>query len=697
MKKLLLIVALLAIIASAEAQEPTDSVGSQTLNEVVVQGLSERTSSKVTTYLPSSKQKNASQNGYDLLYFMGIPPISINPMDLAVTDNTGGAVSIFINYMPASQDEMFGLYPENVRKVEYIEFPSDPRFRGAPRVINIIVQEYAYGGYTKLSASESFVADFSSDVNLFSKFTYKKMTYDIFAGTTYANSHHSYNNTESIFTLKDDNGSDYTITRGEYADKAHGRAVKYPVTLRATYNTEKIQIRNTLGFSHSAFPKLSQSGKLTFSPGIAEGYTYQRSNPERSNSANYEGILFFVLPHNFSINATPIFQYSHNNKYLNYFTSGDESIIRDARENAYKIGLSAYINKHIGNKHVLMLGVRADYLINRLSYTGNVDYNDHYYIGSIGGEAAYQLQTQKVSLYTSLGIAYEETGINKIKHTETYPFAHLQFQYSPNSRSSFTINSQYVNNTPEINAKSSDVLQENEFLYITGNPNLKNYSELTLTLGYTWFQSNKFNLTAYAKYHEMFDRAIRIYEPYDGGHSLLRKDINNGNFINGRIGVSASLKLLDNTLQFYLSPQMNFYRSTGVYDKNYNPFQVYVHGTYYLNNFYFQVFYMSPDKSMFDYAPATQKSRNYYGLIVGWGNSNWNLRLSAYNMFNKKWDRGDLWLSSPLYTEHKEYFGNSFHAKINLSVTYTFGYGKKLKPGDEVGAQSGANSAIIKD
>ena len=102
MKKLIVIIITFPMIASAHIQEPTDTIASQTLNEVVVEGLTASTSAKATTYLPSSKQKNASQNGFDLLYFMGIPQISINPMDLSVTDNTGGAVSLFINYMPAS-------------------------------------------------------------------------------------------------------------------------------------------------------------------------------------------------------------------------------------------------------------------------------------------------------------------------------------------------------------------------------------------------------------------------------------------------------------------------------------------------------------------------------------------------------------------------------------------------------------------
>ena len=88
---------------------------------------------------------------------MAMPQIQINPVSEAVTDNAGGEVAIFINFLEASKEEMEGLRTPDVKKVEYLEFPTDPRFRGAQRVINIIVQEYAYGGYTKLTTNETAV------------------------------------------------------------------------------------------------------------------------------------------------------------------------------------------------------------------------------------------------------------------------------------------------------------------------------------------------------------------------------------------------------------------------------------------------------------------------------------------------------------------------------------------------------------
>lgn len=696
MKKLLIIAIFLQLFVGTQAQDSVDSIASQTLNEVVVEGLTATTTAKATTYVPSSKQKNAAQNGFDLLYFMGIPQIRVNPLDNSVTDNAGGDVAIFINYMPASSEEMQGLRTADVRRVEFLEFPTDPRFRGAQRVINIIVQEYDYGGYTKISAGETFFSG-NTTANLYSKFSYKKMTCDLYVGADYTSSRHLFNNTESTYTLKNAEGNDFLLTRKEQTESSQLKHNEYPVTFRATYNSGKIQIRNTFGYSHTAFPVLFQSGNLIYSPGLAENFHFERSNPSRSNSVNYTGMFYFTFPYDFSINATPTFTYSHNNNNLFYSTTASEAIIRKAREDAYNYRIDVYANKRIGQKHLVMAGINGGDNINRLNYTGSYDYSDRFHNSFVAALAAYQFQTQKINLYADLGLCWEQSEINGVKNTDTYPFLHINFRFSSNSKNAMSAYFQYASNTPGIDMKASDILQDNEFMYITGNPLLKNSRHITLNLSYTWILSNKFSLSAYTNFFEMLIRQLTIYESFDDGHALIRNYVNNGNFIQEQIGATANWKTLNDNLQIYGGAEMRFFRSTGIYNKTYTPFKFFVQATYYLNGFYFQASYQTAERNMFSNAPRIYKSHPNYGITAGWGNSNWNVRLGAYNLFNKKWESADLWISSPLYSEHRTNYGTKAHAWINLAATYTFGYGKKVQRGNEVGAQSGANSAIIKN
>ena len=692
----LLILCATATIAAMAQTETPGSVKTQNLDDVVVEAQMQRTSPTSTTYTPSGKQKNAAQNAIDLLWHMAIPQIKINPIDNSVTDNAGEGVSLFFNYMPASKEDVEGLRTADVRRVEYLEFPSDPRFRGAQRAINFIIQEYEYGGYTKVTADEDFLIGLSSNANIFSKFAYKKMTYDLYVAANNLNRHHSGYDIDGKYTLKDSNGKDYALTRNETTDNSHSRQNQYPVTFRASYNTEKVQISNTLGYSHSANPIQEQNGSLTYSPAVEQDYSYSRSNPSHSNSLSYQGNYFFVLPKDYSVNFNPQFSYSHNNNSLTYTTSSTEPIIRDARENAYYYRVNAYINKRFAQKHTLMLGINTGNTINRLQYTGNASYSDRFSNPFVSGQLCYQSQIQKFSLYADAGVLWERTSINTIKNDDVYPYVHFNIRYTPNNKNAFSAYFQFANNTPGIDQKASDLLRDNEVMYITGNPSLDNSRHITFNINYTWLPSNVFNMSAYGRYFELFDRFITAYEPFDNGRALLRTYINDGNYVQSEIGIAAILNLFNKSLQLYVSPNQKFYRSTGVFDKSFYPFQITAQATYYLKQWYFQAYYQSHQKMMFTGSPTTYRSRDFYSLSAGWSNSDWNISLTAYNIFNSNWSTSDRYIQSPLYAEHRTTYGTNSHARLNLSVTYTFGYGKKVKRGNEVGEQSGVSSAIMK-
>ncbi len=666
------------------------------LKSVTVEGEYASLLSDRSIYRPTQRQKNASQNAIDLLKQMGIPQIRVNPITNVVTNNAGLEVAMFINYLPASSEELEGLRTLDVKRVEYIEFPTDSRFRGVLRVINFIVQKYEYGGYTKITANENFLIGLSSRANVFSKFTYKKMAYDLFFGANNWDSHHIGKSLDGTYTLKDYEGKCYSLTRAETINDSHFKQDQMPVAFRATYATEKIQIRNTLGYTYVDISANNQQGNLTYRPSNETDYTYNRANPSRSNSLSYQGSFFFSLPKQFSVDFSPRFNYSRGNDYMSYEASNTSEIVRNARENIYNYRVDSYLEKKFGQKHMAILGINGGNNINHLNYSGTNVYRDRFHNAFVAGLLGYQLQDSKIRLYTDIGVYWNKSDINGITYYDSYPFIHSNLSYSLSNKNSLSAFIQYSNATPGINQKSPDILKENEYMYITGNPFLKNSRNLMINLSYTWMPSNSFGLSAFGNVNEFFNRQLIVYDSYNEGQALIRRYVNSGNYFNGEIGFAANWKLFNGKLQLYASPKQSFYRSTGIYNKSYTPFPITIQATCYVNNFYFMTSYKSADKHMFTASPQIYRDRNYHSFTAGWADSNWNIRLEGIDFFNKGWVAAKIVTETPLYSECIENIGTLSHCRINVTTTYTFGYGKKVQRGNEVGEQSGGSSAILK-
>lgn len=90
------------------------------------------------------------------------------------------------------------------------------------------------------------------------------------------------------------------------------------------------------------------------------------------------------------------------------------------------------------------------------------------------------------------------------------------------------------------------------------------------------------------------------------------------------------------------------------------------------------------------------RSRGFHLFSIGWGNGIWAVNLAARNIFNKGRE-SETWVKqSALYSEYRRVYAPGAYASLKLSVTYTLGYGKKVRRGDEAGAQEGVPSAIIR-
>ncbi|MBD5220689.1 MAG: hypothetical protein HDS72_10750 [Bacteroidales bacterium] len=646
-------------------------------------------------YVPSSQQKKASQNALDLLRRMAIPQLVINPADNAVRDVFGNSVAIFINSHKAENDELQGMKMTDVRKVEYIEFPTDPRFNGEQRVVNFIMAEYEYGGYTKATEDITTLNGFRNISTVFSKFTYRKMTYDIFAGGTNKNHHHlGWDSSEEYHIVSD--GQDETVKRRETLGDSHTRSNEYPLTFRASYFSPKFTARNSLSFTHFSAPEQNVGGELTAGPNPENNYSYNRATPNRNNNVQYSGEFWGLLTPNMSLSLTPNFGHTHRNNTSIYESSLMPSVINNSViENTYHYSLKTNGLIAAGQKSQFTLFLVYSLFNHRLAYNGTYNMEDSFSNSTIGGNVGYRYRNRNLWLRLSAGLSYERNSINSVITHDVAPNLGTSVAWTFRTKNQLSAYINLQSSTPGIDWRVDDVVRSNEYLYLTANPHLKHWNNLNSNLAYNRFHSNALSMAIFSGYDRAFNRVATVYRPFMDGAAVIRTYENNGDFSRFYVGAQINYKLFSNALQLSANVTQNFYRTSGIYDNSLGSFRMQVQAAYYWNAFNVVASYGNPERLLTENSNVVIRRQDFHYVAFGWGNGTWNLQLSARNIFRNSWHASTWTRTAPLYSETRYEYDPSAHRSITLSATYTIGYGKKIQHGDEVGAQSTTPSAIL--
>lgn len=282
------------------------------------------------------------------------------------------------------------------------------------------------------------------------------------------------------------------------------------------------------------------------------------------------------------------------------------------------------------------------------------------------------------------------------KDDSATPWIDFSLQYSPNNRHSVRGEFHHMKSIPSSSYRSATIIQSNPLISYTGNPTLVPYGSYDVGMNYSFIPNNKFSFSAYASTWIVDNRYVYDYVPTETG--ILRTIRQpGGGYSQWTYGAYASLRLFGSKLQLTAQLSGRSVHNGEPYNLDKTKLSYALQATYYLGNWNFSGLYYAPQGRPDGCMVGTWiKTKSYYHISAGWSKSSWNLQLQCSNFARWNWKSNKYIMHSSYYDRTEQTYSINDHAMARLSVTYTFGFGKKIQRGNEASQQSGVNSGILK-
>ncbi|MDE6823423.1 MAG: outer membrane beta-barrel family protein [Duncaniella sp.] len=665
------------------------------LGTVTVEADNAQLYSDKSIYRPSETQKKASISGSDLLNRMAIPQLGVISGNSIVT-NGGKPVAVFIDYLPATEKDLQAMRVSDVKRVEYLEYPSDPRLQGSAYVVNFIMQQYEYGGYAKFYGTGSLLNGHTEQGIANVRMQYKRMTYDLM-GSAYDNGiNHSGEEMKETFRLPQEDGSLKQFIRKSETTGSQQERGNYYLIFRATYNSDKVQASSLINTNLDRQPTTVQNGFVSYSPEIAPNSEYNSSSSKFSKFISYDGYYFFNLPKSNSFIFNPKYSLSHTEQNSSYLEEGYSSIRNSATDNTNKLSADIKLKHDFGKFGSLLAYAKGSYQYNRTLYSGTADALDRTKATRLGTGVNYEFSFNNLRSHIGFGWDWDKLRFGQETDRRNAPSFDVSLHYMPDRKHSVSVIFQMESWLPSPNFKSDQIITASPFLKYTGNPNLTTAKSYDFDFNYTWVPNNNYSLSAYGWGWIINDRYAYDYEP-DGQGVIRTIKQPMGAYAQGIYGIKGTARLLDRSVVLTGNLSQLFNHNGRPYNVNHFHLYYTLQMFYYLKNWNFGITYVSPIGTWDGMMNGIwQRDKDNYYLNVGWSDSNWRFSAMIRNIARWNWKSSQRIMNSEFYSTDETLINGSYHATIKFTVTYTFGFGKKVKRDNEPQASGSASSGILK-
>lgn len=667
-----------------------DTVPVKELNEIVVNADRGWVEPGKIVIIPTKSEKKLSNTPADLVKSMNFPGLTVSEGG-EITGPDKAVATVFINGKRADEIDEGTFWAMQVKKVEFLQNPEDPRFQGCPNVVNFVVEEFKTGGVTKLSTN--FMTPVMSSNKVTSKLVYKKMTYSLMLTDIYWDLGKTRKEASETYSDMFYNGIHYDAIERNMNETKKDRSNYLGGVFKAVYEDDKFMAAHSVSYAYD-----KQICKLEESK---DSWTYNLFNSNESysdsrghyNTFNVNGEYLWSLGPKWRFFSSWGYNHSEDDMNSESRTGLANPIFSPYKDKSNSGSLSILAAFKPSEKIYLQLMAAASLNRFNIEYTGdNHATSEQARENYTGMLRFYWTPSSKVSFSLYPGISISHWKSNGVNNTSVLPTGNLWLGINPGKKYNFSFSTRYTVDSP-LTSEISDVMVKNsELIWLKGNPDLKRTSRIYLNMAHTYIPANWLNGVFSIYYYNHFNEISEFYTsaPSELG-GLIKSYKNYGS--NGYLDISlqGNFSLLDNKLNLSAKPSWNYFHYP---HKDLNTLSYSVNVSYTLGNFRFGCYYSRFPGSMAKKAGNDIfKRSDLYNFDITYGTGNLYVKLIARNIFSRHSEYWGHYTAGNYRSDYTEYeIGN----RLRIEFSYTFSYGKKVSKNIDIDENIQRESGALK-
>ena len=635
--------------------------------------------------IPDKQQVKHAYSGYDLLYNLMIPGITVERRQKTVSTSRGAA-TLYINGVKADPREIQNLRPKDIERIEYFDMPTD-EYLGDMASINYITKEYKTGGYISLDGEQT-IGYLNGDYNIGSKIAHGNTNYLLFAG-------HNMKKYDGVDTEKEEDFAlDVPVSRTTSTENAAYKNNQQYVQFKVNNQNKKRALSGAISFVHNNTPCSNLNEALTYKSvaGNQSIHSIETTRQENYKPAlSFDGIFHPTDRQRLRIMLNTSYS---KNEYQRDYSEQSKMYNTDVNENLYSV--SAIGTYSIQLKHHNSMGGNIQHYQNITSsdYTGNTISSQHLRMGETMAFLSYTQDIgKKITFMVSPGVSllhYKLNHSNEDEHRFWTFRTHAWIRYLINPKHQLFIGMGIGNEQADISYLNA-VSQAVDSLQVKrGNPYLDNTKIYDYFFKYT-AQVNKANMQFDLKY-TTYPHNIS-YDYFIENNKLIQSYCSDNSFHKLSLSYLCSYRISDNlrasgTIRY---ERMNVPDYADLKEDN---FFASIDVNYFIRSFAINVYAKTTERKLDGTTFCFIKNPASYGLSVRCSGKNWIAEVGMENPFTKHQHYRE-YADYGVYQYNQVRTSRIYQQTGYVKLAYTFDFGKKIsKEGRNV--DTNINSAILK-